>query len=298
MLLRKIVLVLVSLTLVLGVAAFPAASPARAATCTQYYTVKSGDTLYSIGLYYGVSWTYLADINNIAKPGKIYAGQKLCVSTSTTSGSTQTHTGTFPTFSIVSVSRDKTVTIQTANLPAHDTFNVTMGPMGTKGVGGTLVDTVNSKKGGTITYTFNIPASLVGSKKIAIRMESPTSGFFAYNWFWNNTSGSSGTGGEDTSGGTSYSGFPTFSIVSVVRNSTVTIQGNNFPKNDTFNVTMGYMGTKGVGGYSAGTYNSGAGGTFTATFTIPASLAGQKQIAIRLQSPTSGYFAYNWFWNQ
>jgi hypothetical protein len=61
---------------------------------------------------------------------------------------------------------------------------------------------------------------------------------------------------------------------------------------------MGYMGTKGVGGYGAGTYNSGAGGTFTATFNIPSSLAGQKQIAIRMQSPTSGYFAYNWFWNQ
>jgi lipoprotein NlpD len=170
---RKIVLVLVTLTLVLGVAAFPAASSALAATCTQYYTVKSGDTLSSIGLFYGVSWTYLADINNIAKPGKIYAGQKLCVSTTYQRHNLYLY-GTFPTFSIVSVSRDKTVTIQTANLPAHDTFNVTMGPMGTKGVGGTLVDTVNSKKGGTITYTFNIPSSLVGSKKIAIRMESPT----------------------------------------------------------------------------------------------------------------------------
>lgn len=297
MLLRKFVLVLVALTLVLGVAAFPAASPALAATCTQYHTVRRGETLFSIGLFYGLKWTTLADMNNIAKPRLIFAGQRLCVSTSTR-GSTRPSTGAIPTFSIVSVDRDKTVTIQTANLPARDTFQVTMGAYGTRGVGGTLVETVGSKAGGTRTYTFNIPAALAGSRRIAIRMESPTSGFFAFNWFWNNTAGSSGTGGENTSGGTGYTGFPTFSIVSVVRNSTVTIQGYNFPKNDTFNVTMGYMGTRGVGGISAGTYASGAGGTFTATFNIPAGLAGQKQIAIRLQSPTSGYFAYNWFWNQ
>jgi hypothetical protein len=34
------------------------------------------------------------------------------------------------------------------------------------------------------------------------------------------------------------------------------------------------------------------------TFDIPASLKGSYQIAVRLQSNTgSGYFAYNWFYN-
>ena len=60
---------------------------------------------------------------------------------------------------------------------------------------------------------------------------------------------------------------------------------------------MGKYGTKGLGGINVGSTNSGTGGSLSATYNIPASLAGETQIAIRLQSSTSGYFAYNWFWN-
>jgi hypothetical protein len=95
----------------------------------------------------------------------------------------------------------------------------------------------------------------------------------------------------------SYSGIPTFSIVSVVRDSSVTIKTNNFPANDTFQVTMGAYGTYGIGGVVVATTSSGAGGSFTVTYNIPSSLAGSYQIAIRLQSPTSSYYAYNWFYN-
>lgn len=41
-----------------------------------------------------------------------------------------------PTFSIVSVVPDKSVTIQTYNFPANDSFDVLMGPIGTKGIHG------------------------------------------------------------------------------------------------------------------------------------------------------------------
>ena len=201
--------------------------------------------------------------------------------------------GAIPTFSISSVEVDKTVTIKTSNFPANDTYNVRMGAMGTKGVNGTLVKTISSGSGGTFSMTFDIPDGLKGSYQIAIRLESPSSGYFAYNWFYNKTSG--GTGGPYTTipAGT----IPTFTISAVVRNNTVTIKTNNFAANDTYKVLMGKMGTKGVGGYEVKTINSGAGGTFTATFDIPAELHGDKQIAIRLQSSTSGYYAYNWFYN-
>jgi hypothetical protein len=94
-----------------------------------------------------------------------------------------------------------------------------------------------------------------------------------------------------------YKGFPTFSITAVVKDSTVTILGKNFPANDKFTVTMGAYGTKGIGGIVVDTTDSGAGGAITKTYTIPDSLKGSHRIAIRLQSPTSGYFAYNWFFN-
>jgi hypothetical protein len=205
--------------------------------------------------------------------------------------------GIIPTFSIQSVVTDSSVTIKTANFPANDSFNVLMNVMHTQGIGGYQVATVNSGSGGTFTISFNIPSQLVGQQQIAIRLESPTSHYFAYNWFWNNT-----TGGIPNTGGTPVptlapGTIPTFSISSVVRDSSVTVQTANFPANDDYVVLMNYIGTRGVGGTQVATFNSGSGGSFSKTFNVPAGLAGQQRIAIRIYSPTSGYFAYNWFWN-
>ncbi len=208
--------------------------------------------------------------------------------------------GNIPTFSITSVTADNSVTIKTANFPANDTFDVLMNTMGTRGEDGAKVDTIQSGSGGALTLTFKIPSSLQGERQIAIRLESPTSGFFSYNWFWNNTSsgGIPSTGSTPTPGPTqAASHSPTISISSVVKDSTVTIKTSDFPANDTFTVLMGDFGTRGVGGTNVGTFNSGTGGTQTATFNIPSGLQGDAQIAIRLESPTSGFFAYNWFWN-
>ena len=200
----------------------------------------------------------------------------------------------YPTFSIVSVVKDTSVTIKTNNLPANDTFQARMGKMGTKAINGTAVCSFDSGSGVVKTYTFNIPASLAGKRQIAIRFDSTTgSGYFAYNWFYNNMAGSDS--GSPSSG---YAGYPTFKITAVVRNETVTIKTNNLPPNDTFKVLMNTMGTKGVNGYQVDTFDSGTGGTQTLTFDIPAELAGKRQIAIRFDSTTgSGYFAYNWFYN-
>jgi len=198
---------------------------------------------------------------------------------------------TIPTFSIVSVVKNKSVTITTYNFPANDSFDVLEGPMHSQGIGGVKVATVASGAGGSFTATFPIAADFKGAYQIAIRLQSNTgSGFFAYNWFFNNTASGSGGGGT--------TGIPTFSIASVVRNKTVTIVTNNFPKNDKFDVLMGPMHTQGVNGFFVTNVSSGAGGTLTFTFNIPVELKGSYQISIRLQSSTgSGYFAYNWFYN-
>jgi hypothetical protein len=200
-----------------------------------------------------------------------------------------------PTFTINTVVQDQSVTIQTANFPANDTFTVTMGAIGTQGIGGVVVGTTDSGNGGSFQATYDIPSSLVGATQIAIRLQSPTSGYFAYNWFWNNTANV--TPPSTTTPISGYSGFPTFSITSVIQDQSVTILTNNLPANDTFTVTMGKFGTLGVGGIDEGTTSSGNGGALNETYQIPADLKGLDQIAIRLESPTSGYYAYNWFWN-
>lgn len=91
-----------------------------------------------------------------------------------------------PTFSIKAVVRDGKVTISAKNFPADQTFTVRMGAYGTKGVNGVVVGTKETGSGGSFEATFDIPESLKGSQRIAIRMDSPQ-GFYAYNWFWNNT---------------------------------------------------------------------------------------------------------------
>jgi len=92
-----------------------------------------------------------------------------------------------------------------------------------------------------------------------------------------------------------YFGIPTFSISSVVRDQSVTISGVNFPPGQVFTVRMGPFGTMGIGGTTITTFNSGDGGSFTATYPIPAAIAGGPKIAIRIE--TGYYYAYNWFWN-
>jgi len=199
-----------------------------------------------------------------------------------------------PTFKIESVSADKTVTIRTHNFPAHDRFVVLMGPMHTRGIHGTRVAMVSSKGGGTLKYTFKIPAALKGSYRISIRMQSNTgSGYYAYNWFFNNSTGPGG-GTHHKKG---YRGIPTFKITGVVRNKSVTINTHNLPPKDKFKVLMGPMGTRGVNGYHVDTIKTGNGGNKSYTFSIPHQLKGSYKISIRLQSVTSRYYAYNWFYN-
>jgi hypothetical protein len=197
-----------------------------------------------------------------------------------------------PTFSIQSVVPDTSVTIVTNNFPAGVTFTVLMGAYGTLGIGGIPVTTVNSGGGGSFTATYAIPAALKGSYRIAIRLQDANNYYYAYNWLFNDTSGV-----VNPPCPPGYFGIPTFFIQSVVRNSSVTITTNNFPANDTFNVYMGYYGTLGNGGIPVTSVNSGSGGSFTATYTIPAALDGLNRIAIRLQDTNNYYYAYNWFWN-
>lgn len=44
-----------------------------------YYTVKPGDTLYSIAMQFGLDWHELARANGLSDPGKLAIGQKLLI---------------------------------------------------------------------------------------------------------------------------------------------------------------------------------------------------------------------------
>ena len=192
------------------------------------------------------------------------------------------HAATSPSIAVKAVNWDRTVTITGYGFPKNTEFIVRMDVYGNAALGGIAVDTYNSGDG-TFEATFNLPHSLRGVEKIAIRMDS-SSGYYAYTWFFNRTT-------------TAYKEYPEVSIVDVKSDESVTVKTFKFPENIKFKVRMGEYGTAGINGILVDHIDSGKGGSFESTFTIPPSLKGSYQIAIRFES-VEGYFAYNYFFNR
>lgn len=91
---------------------------------------------------------------------------------------------------------------------------------------------------------------------------------------------------------------PLIHIVSVVKNESVTIETEDFPKNEDFTVTMGYIYTRGVDGIVVGDFNSAEGESATYTFEIPEDFKDVYRLSIRAETDhTCPYRAFNWFYN-
>ncbi len=223
---------------------------------------------------------------------------------------TNTAAQTIPTFSIVSVARDQSVQIRTANFPPNTDFRVRMGPMGTRAINGTVVTIVNSGSGGVVDFSFAVPANLAGSGQIAVRLENDFMGHYAYNWFYNNSTAVAPQppviGDGDTGGpGAPDPGpvvppppittYPSMAISNVVRNQSVTARLYDLSPNTTCSTQMGAHGSLGFG-VGVGAFATDAGGTQDKTFTIPAELANSYRIAIRFDC-VNGTHAFNWFYN-
>jgi hypothetical protein len=134
---------------------------------------------------------------------------------------------------------------------------------------------------------------------ISIRLESTSSGHFAYDYF-KNLEGYSAENPDpvlNLNWKLSTGTHPITNIVSVVEGTSVTVAGSNFTENDEYTVLMGVFGTRGVGGVVVDTYETNDSSSFSATFTIPENLKNLSRIAIRFESVNSPYYAYDWFYN-
>jgi hypothetical protein len=148
------------------------------------------------GGYYAYNWFYnmstttpatpvpTATLGPTATPGSTATPAP----TATPSPTTQPAGGDvdYPWFTISAVTRDQSVVVNAHNLPPNRDFIVRMGPMGSRGIDGTVVATTASGSGGDLTATYPIPDGLKGSHLIAIRMDA-SGGYYAYNWFYNTT---------------------------------------------------------------------------------------------------------------
>jgi hypothetical protein len=266
--LSRFMLALLFITSALGWS-FLAPQPAYAADCQAWYTVQQGETLYRIGLKYDLTWDRITSANNLTNPDRIYAGQVLCIpvtASSSTGGDTVL---------VTNVEYVKTLT---------DVFM--------RGGPGMDFNTLGIVKQGQVILVTGI--SNDGNWWRVVCLDNTMGNC----WI---TAGAQYTQpttrqGTPTEPAPKPVVIPTFSIQSVTRDQTVTIQAANFPAGMKFKVLMGPFGSAGVGGDFVTTTDSGPGGSFKATYTIPEKLRGSLLIAIRLEGD-SGYYSYNWFWN-
>jgi len=88
-------------------------------------------------------------------------------------------------FTITSVKAGKTVTIKATNLLPNIRYKVFIGRQTTLGIGGILVGSLISEKGGTVTATFDIPAELAQRSNLALRVQNTNLNLAAYKIFGN-----------------------------------------------------------------------------------------------------------------
>jgi LysM repeat protein len=280
----------------LGATVQPAqASVESASACAEYHRVQRGEYLSQIAKEYEVSWRWLAEINDLDEPSLIYPGQNLCVALKDGSADQPVIpvTGNVASFSILSVIKGKSVTVQAANYPAYTEFRVLMDEIGTKAEDGIKAGSATTAKDGSFRATFNIPAALQGESLIAIRIEATgRSGHYAYNWFRNATTSVAGSPSPST-------GTPAVSVVSVAEDTSVTIKAQNLPAYQAYVVWFERLsGQSGVAGVKASTLTTSRDGSINATIRIPREMVDRNVLALRLQAVDgSGNLVSNWFSN-
>lgn len=211
-----------------------------------------------------------------------------------------------PSFTITSVDMDKSITVQGVGFPKDTEYDILMGVYGTMGMGG--VKTASQKTGskGEFKATYTIPEDFKGAYMISVRMESSASIYYAYNYFYNSTylpaeetsaASVTTTAVEATMATNSYSGYPFFTITKVKKNGTVTIMAENLPEGEVFEVMLSNYQDGSFEPVKAGTLDSSKGGSMETSFSIPDELKDVRQIAVRLTGTKTGYFAYNYFFN-
>lgn len=150
--------------------------PAQAATnvtCSQYYSVQSGETLTFIAAKFNVTLTELANANNLKDPYVIFVGQQLCIPA--TSGTTTTTTTTSTTTDFKVESRDaKTIVITVSNFPKKAVYYV-------KGKNAYRGDyswykfgRIKTSKTGSSTTTLRLPKELRGKDYMQICLKNAT----------------------------------------------------------------------------------------------------------------------------
>ena len=212
-----------------------------------------------------------------------------------------------PFFAITDVVMDKSVTVKGSGFPKNEEFDVTFGAYGSYGMSGVKVTTQKTGDKGEFKATYEVPKEFAGEYMISINMENPDTGYYAFNYFYNadyaspvETTVSSApttaaTPVKEETSTSGYTGYPFFNINKVEKDTSFALKAENLPIGDEFDVMVANF--NGGDAVKAGTIDASKLAVVEQTFMIPEELKGVSQISVRLTSAKSGYFAYNFFFN-
>jgi hypothetical protein len=260
-----------------------ASSQASGSSCDTEYIVQWGDTLYLIGLRYGVSWPEIAANNGIGSPYWVYAGQHLCISGAGSSGAS----GSEGVSVVVTGNNvDKSVTIKTSKIPKHEILDVMIGTCASTGIGGKIVGKIKTDGvAAAFSGKVPIPSSLYGVSCLAVRISSRLTSRTAFDTFTN------GSGTETVTGDLN------FTVNSVVRNKTVTITISHAIKGEKYKVYIGLAGMGASGGTLVDAFVPSSSKAFKVTYVIPSKYKGATKLDLRIQGYTTSGVVVHTFKN-
>jgi len=247
-------------------------SQASSSYCKDSHYISPGDTLYKIGIWYGVPWPDIAAANGISYPYTIYVGKTLCIPESGSSGSS----GGIAVV-VTSVKADSYVNIKATNLPKKENFEVSIG----KCFSSSKTDVGNLKTdgdSGTFYAKFNIPSKYDGVSCLTVYLESIKSSKEAFTSFTNKTGTSTTV--------TPASGEMYFKILDVVEDKSITLKIYNLVKGKKYKVFIGPAGSGAPSGYLADAFTATANGSKTDTYKIASSFKNKAKLDVRVEGMT------------
>lgn len=194
-----------------------------------------------------------------------------------------------PSFDVIGVKTDESVTIRTRDFPANVKFIIRMDVYGDNAEDGIAVAEMNSGLGGAFEATIMIPAQLKGVATIAIRVDSQE-GYFAYSWFTNRTSTNPPSQPIPVTGSK-----PTLTILSVDANKSAVIEARNLPANRTFTVRVGPYYSFFRDYVTLPSVTSDSNGYVRFTITLPSVVENVEMVTVRIDG--AGRYAFNAFKN-
>ncbi len=244
---------------------------ASGSNCTDTHYISYGDTLYKIGLWYGVPWPDIAAANGLSYPYTIYYGKTLCIPDATSSGSS----GGIGVV-VTSVKTNDYINIKATNLPKKENFDVSIGKCYSSSK--TLVGSLRTDgDSGTFYEKYDIPGKYNGVSCLTLYLESIKSSREAFTSFTNTTSSTPSV---------SSSSDMYFKIIDVEKNKSITIKMYNLVKNKRYKVFIGPAGSGAPSGYLRDAFTASSSGTLTATYTIQSAFKNRAKLDIRVEGMT------------